>query len=96
MPLISVFSLHEELPLPAGKEQRVLQLGGAESCSGEDTELIWQQRGPLPKHELVLWPQRKLLLSVVHALWLPRELLQPVGEQLFSLHGRELPPKEPK
>ena len=54
MPLISVFSLHEELPLPEGKEQLVLQLGGAVSFSGEDTELIWQQRGPLLRHELVL------------------------------------------
>ena len=96
MPPISVFSLHEELLLPAGKEQLVLQLGGAVSFSGEDTELIWQQRGLLPRHGLVLLPQRELLLSVVHALWPPKELLQPVGEQLFSLQGRELPPKEPK
>ena len=47
--------------------------------------------GLLPKLELALLLQRKLLLSVVHALWLPRELLLPVEEQLLSLQGRELP-----
>ena len=51
--------------------------------------------GLLPKQELVLLLRRKLLLSVVHALWLPRELLLPVEEQLLLLQGRELPPIGP-
>ena len=91
--LISVYLLQGELLLPAGEEHIFLLLPSVDSCSGGDTELIKRQRGPPPKPELVLLLQKELLLSVVHALWLPRELLLPVEEQLLSLQGRELPPK---
>ena len=96
VPLISECLLQGELLLPAEEEQLLLQLPGADSCSGEDIELIKLQRGPLPKHELVLLPQERLLPKSVHALWLPREPLQPVGEQLLLLQGRELPLKGPR
>ena len=96
MPLISVSSLQGELLLPAREEQLLWLLPDVDSCSGRDTEQTKLLKGPLPKQELVLLPQRKLLNRSVNANWLLRELLPPKRELLFSPQRRELKPKRPK
>lgn len=82
MPHISVSSLQGELLPPARESNLFYRPPSADSCSGGDTELTLRLEGLLLKHEPVLLPQRKLLLSVVHVLLLLRRQLQPVREQL--------------
>ena len=96
MPLISVSLLQGELLLPAREEHLLWLPPGVDFCSGKDTDKTRQHKELLPKRELVLLPQRKLLLRSVHANWLLRELLQLKREQLLLLLRKELPPRKPK